>query len=98
MSGHGGSDGLHGDVPSLDYVVEDTVSLNISKQSCNYSFIQLLMKYIIIFKQDVLLGKIVLENPGVLCFLLGHSTGGAVVLKVCLVTISSFSQLYLGQV
>uniref|UniRef100_A0A0E0BYN7 Serine aminopeptidase S33 domain-containing protein n=1 Tax=Oryza meridionalis TaxID=40149 RepID=A0A0E0BYN7_9ORYZ len=30
---------------------------------------------------DVLLGKIVLENPGVPCFLLGHSTGGAVVLK-----------------
>lgn len=24
-SGHGGSDGLHGYVPSLDYVVEDTV-------------------------------------------------------------------------
>jgi predicted alpha/beta hydrolase len=71
MSGHGGSDGLHGYVPSLDYVVEDI---------------------------DVLLGKIVLENPGVPCFLLGHSTGGAVVLKVCLVTISSFSQLYLGQV
>ena len=27
MTGHGGSDGLHGYVPSLDYVVEDTVSL-----------------------------------------------------------------------
>lgn len=24
--GHGGSDGLHGYVPSLDYVVSDTVS------------------------------------------------------------------------
>lgn len=55
--GHGGSDGLHGYVPSLDYVVEDI---------------------------DVLLGKIVLENPGVPCFLLGHSTGGAVVLKASL--------------
>jgi len=27
MSGHGGSDGLHGYVPSLDYVIEDIVSL-----------------------------------------------------------------------
>ena len=26
FAGHGGSDGLHGYVPSLDYVVEDTVS------------------------------------------------------------------------
>lgn len=29
MTGHGGSDGLHGYVPSLDYVVEDIVSLNL---------------------------------------------------------------------
>uniref|UniRef100_J3KXD0 Serine aminopeptidase S33 domain-containing protein n=2 Tax=Oryza brachyantha TaxID=4533 RepID=J3KXD0_ORYBR len=55
--GHGGSDGLHGYVPSLDYVVEDI---------------------------DLLLGKIAHENPGVPCFLLGHSTGGAVVLKASL--------------
>uniref|UniRef100_A0A0D9UXY4 Serine aminopeptidase S33 domain-containing protein n=1 Tax=Leersia perrieri TaxID=77586 RepID=A0A0D9UXY4_9ORYZ len=55
--GHGGSDGLHGYVPSLDYVVQDI---------------------------EVLLGKIVLENPGIPCFLLGHSTGGAVVLKASL--------------
>ncbi|KAG8491281.1 hypothetical protein CXB51_014538 [Gossypium anomalum] len=46
--GHGGSDGLHGYVPSLDYVVADTIKT---------------------------------ENPGVPCFLFGHSTGGAVVLK-----------------
>jgi len=52
--GHGGSDGLHGYVPSLDYVIEDI---------------------------EVLLNKIMMENPGVPCFLLGHSTGGAVVLK-----------------
>jgi acylglycerol lipase len=26
MTGHGGSDGLHGYVPSLDYVIEDIVS------------------------------------------------------------------------
>ena len=26
-TGHGGSDGLHGYVPSLDYVIEDIVSL-----------------------------------------------------------------------
>ncbi|KZV37204.1 monoglyceride lipase-like [Dorcoceras hygrometricum] len=52
--GHGGSDGLHGYVPSLDHVVADTGSF---------------------------LEKIKLENPGVPCFLFGHSTGGAVVLK-----------------
>lgn len=52
--GHGGSDGLHGYVPALDYVVADTVAF---------------------------LEKIRLENPGVPCFLFGHSTGGAVVLK-----------------
>lgn len=52
--GHGGSDGLHGYVPSLDYVVADT---------------------------GAFLEKIKLENPGVPCFLYGHSTGGAIVLK-----------------
>ncbi|PUZ58528.1 hypothetical protein GQ55_5G516300 [Panicum hallii var. hallii] len=55
--GHGGSDGLHGYVPSLDYVIEDI---------------------------EVFLNKIMMENPGVPCFLLGHSTGGAVVLKASL--------------
>ncbi|KAJ4957707.1 hypothetical protein NE237_024818 [Protea cynaroides] len=52
--GHGGSDGLHGYVPSLDQVVADT---------------------------GTFLEKIKLENPGIPCFLFGHSTGGAVVLK-----------------
>ncbi|THU60704.1 hypothetical protein C4D60_Mb07t15570 [Musa balbisiana] len=52
--GHGGSDGLHGYVPSLDYVVEDTIKF---------------------------LEKIKSENPNIPCFLFGHSTGGAVVLK-----------------
>ncbi|MBA0722920.1 hypothetical protein Golax_003552, partial [Gossypium laxum] len=52
--GHGGSDGLHGYVPSLDHVVADT---------------------------GFFLEKIKTENPGVPCFLFGHSTGGAVVLK-----------------
>ncbi|CAI9771728.1 unnamed protein product [Fraxinus pennsylvanica] len=52
--GHGGSDGLHGYVPSLDHVVADT---------------------------GVFLENIKSENPGVPCFLFGHSTGGAVVLK-----------------
>ncbi|TQD82597.1 hypothetical protein C1H46_031870 [Malus baccata] len=56
--GHGGSDGLHGYVPSLDYVVADT---------------------------GAFLEKIRLENPGVPCFLFGHSTGGAVVLKAAAV-------------
>ncbi|CAL5429222.1 unnamed protein product [Camellia sinensis] len=52
--GHGGSDGLHGYVSSLDHVVADT---------------------------GAFLEKIKLENPGMPCFLFGHSTGGAVVLK-----------------
>ncbi|XVF35425.1 hypothetical protein REPUB_Repub18cG0144600 [Reevesia pubescens] len=52
--GHGGSDGLHGYVPSLDHVVADS---------------------------GAFLEKIKSENPGVPCFLFGHSTGGAVVLK-----------------
>ncbi|GLJ30384.1 hypothetical protein SUGI_0601120 [Cryptomeria japonica] len=55
--GHGGSDGLHGYVPSLDHVVADTKAF---------------------------LEKVRLENPGVPCFLFGHSTGGAVVLKAAL--------------
>ncbi|XP_042486764.1 monoacylglycerol lipase-like [Macadamia integrifolia] len=52
--GHGGSDGLHGYVPSLDHVVADA---------------------------GAFLEKIKLENPGIPCFLFGHSTGGAVVVK-----------------
>ncbi|MQL78826.1 hypothetical protein Taro_011260 [Colocasia esculenta] len=52
--GHGGSDGLHGYVPSLDHVVADTGSF---------------------------LDKIKSQNPDIPCFLFGHSTGGAVVLK-----------------
>ncbi|XP_042430211.1 monoacylglycerol lipase-like [Zingiber officinale] len=52
--GHGGSDGLHGYVPSLDHVVEDTGKF---------------------------LEKIKSQNPDTPCFLFGHSTGGAVVLK-----------------
>ncbi|KAL8139263.1 hypothetical protein V2J09_005284 [Rumex salicifolius] len=52
--GHGGSDGLHGYVPSLDHVVADT---------------------------GAFLEKVKFENPGTPCFLFGHSTGGAVVLK-----------------
>ncbi|PIN24706.1 Lysophospholipase [Handroanthus impetiginosus] len=52
--GHGGSDGLHGYVPSLDHVVADTAAF---------------------------LEKVKSEKPGVPCFLFGHSTGGAVVLK-----------------
>ncbi|KAH0448231.1 hypothetical protein IEQ34_022031 [Dendrobium chrysotoxum] len=57
--GHGGSDGLHGYVPSLDWVVADT---------------------------ELFLEKIRSENPGVPCFLFGHSTGGAVVLKAALLS------------
>ncbi|KAH9610817.1 hypothetical protein KSS87_006789 [Heliosperma pusillum] len=53
-TGHGGSDGLHGFVPSLDHVVADTAA-----------FVE----------------KIKPDHPGIPCFLFGHSTGGAVVLK-----------------
>lgn len=55
--GHGGSDGLHGYVASLDHVVADT-------------------KAFLHWVKD--------RNPGVPCFLFGHSTGGAVVLKAAL--------------
>ncbi|XP_057830897.1 uncharacterized protein LOC131041726 [Cryptomeria japonica] len=55
--GHGGSDGLHGYVPSLDQVVEGT---------------------------KMFLQKVRSENPGVPCFLFGHSTGGAIILKAAL--------------
>lgn len=53
-TGHGGSDGLHGFVPSLDSVAADI---------------------------GIFLERIKSENPDVPCFLFGHSTGGAVVLK-----------------
>lgn len=36
------------------------------------------------YKQGAFLEKIRSENPGIPCFLFGHSTGGAVVLKVSL--------------
>ncbi|KAF3575409.1 hypothetical protein F2Q69_00061037 [Brassica cretica] len=55
--GHGGSDGLHAYVPSLDYAVTD---LN--------SFLE----------------KVIAENPGLPCFCVGHSTGGAIILKAML--------------
>ncbi|KAK1302656.1 hypothetical protein QJS10_CPB12g01603 [Acorus calamus] len=53
--GHGGSDGLHGYVHSLEYAVNDV---------------------------KVYVEKVVAENPGSPCFLFGHSTGGAIILKV----------------
>lgn len=34
------------------------------------------------FQQGAFLAKIKSDNPGIPCFLFGHSTGGAVVLKV----------------
>ncbi|KAG2322500.1 hypothetical protein Bca4012_056743 [Brassica carinata] len=55
--GHGGSDGLHAYVPSLDYAVEDLKSF---------------------------LDKVFTENPGLPCFCIGHSTGGAIILKAML--------------
>ncbi|RID51782.1 hypothetical protein BRARA_H02424 [Brassica rapa] len=55
--GHGGSDGLHAYVPSLDYAVTDLSSF---------------------------LEKVIAENPGLPCFCVGHSTGGAIILKAML--------------
>ncbi|CAN6174229.1 unnamed protein product [Urochloa humidicola] len=56
--GHGGSDGIHGYVSSLDHAVGDLKEF---------------------------LGDVVLEeNLGLPCFLFGHSTGGAIVLKAAL--------------
>ncbi|KAG2321844.1 hypothetical protein Bca4012_057769 [Brassica carinata] len=55
--GHGGSDGLHAYVPSLDYAVDDLKSF---------------------------LDKVLTENPGLPCFCIGHSTGGAIILKAML--------------
>lgn len=39
---------------------------------------------LLVFWQGAFLEKIKSENPGIPCFLFGHSTGGAVVLKVSL--------------
>ncbi|XP_009106009.1 monoacylglycerol lipase [Brassica rapa] len=55
--GHGGSDGLHAYVPSLDFAVDDLKSF---------------------------LDKVLTENPGLPCFCIGHSTGGAIILKAML--------------
>lgn len=56
-TGHGGSDGLHGYVPSLDQAIADTKAF---------------------------LEKVKSENPSFPCFLFGHSTGGAIILKAAL--------------
>ncbi|KAJ8621416.1 hypothetical protein MRB53_029945 [Persea americana] len=56
-TGHGGSNGLHGYVHSLDEAVSDTKEF---------------------------LEKVLAENPGLPCFLFGHSTGGAIILKAVL--------------
>ncbi|KAM7475281.1 hypothetical protein LguiB_022524 [Lonicera macranthoides] len=55
--GHGGSDGLHAYVNSLDDAITDMKSF---------------------------LGKVTCENPGIPCFVFGHSTGAAIVLKAAL--------------
>uniref|UniRef100_A0A1J3IHF3 Monoglyceride lipase n=1 Tax=Noccaea caerulescens TaxID=107243 RepID=A0A1J3IHF3_NOCCA len=55
--GHGGSDGLHAYVPSLDYAVTDL---------------------------NLFLEKVIAENPRLPCFCIGHSTGGAIILKAML--------------
>lgn len=55
--GHGGSDGLHGYVHSLDIAGSDLKAF---------------------------LEKVLTENPGLPCFLFGHSTGAAIILKTVL--------------
>lgn len=42
----------------------------------------ILMRSVLVFLQGAFLEKIKSENPGIPCFLFGHSTGGAVALKV----------------
>ncbi|KAF3320528.1 hypothetical protein FCM35_KLT15224 [Carex littledalei] len=56
-TGHGGSDGLHGYVHSLDHAISD------------------LKKF---------LNKLSEGSPSLPCFLFGHSTGGAIILKAVL--------------
>ncbi|GAB2292738.1 hypothetical protein Dimus_026974 [Dionaea muscipula] len=55
--GHGGSDGLHGYVHSLDDAVTDLKAF---------------------------LNNVLTQNPGLPCFLFGHSTGAAIILKAVL--------------
>ncbi|CAN1784916.1 Caffeoylshikimate esterase [Linum perenne] len=76
--GHGGSDGLHGYVPSLDHVVADTVSKRYIRMDVFMLAAGFVTSYI---PQGAFLEKIKSDHPGVPCFLFGHSTGGAVVLK-----------------
>lgn len=139
VTGHGGSDGLHGYVPSLDHVVADTVSCHCFYISCSISaiyprilfrkdsipiiFLELdvhsqvtswkcdlystfiflsslsclirrpakLPNILSLFVQGAFLEKVKFENPDIPCFLFGHSTGGAVVLKVRLLKWSNFN-------
>lgn len=60
------------------------LSINTSfvSQICFFFFPSLFEVIFFLLLQGVFLEKIKSENPGVPCFLLGHSTGGAVVLKV----------------
>lgn len=85
--GHGGSDGLHGYVHSLDYAVDDLVCFDLylhgadgvyfasDESKCTLFFSNILQKSF--------LDKVLSENPGLPCFCFGHSTGAAIVLKVC---------------
>lgn len=53
MVGHGGSDGLHGYVPSLDHVVADTVSRTNFHFILNHAFLSQHL-YTFIFVYDYL--------------------------------------------
>ncbi|KAH7529291.1 hypothetical protein FEM48_Zijuj05G0168900 [Ziziphus jujuba var. spinosa] len=73
--GHGGTDGLHGYVHSLDYAVTDLVS---------FRALSTLVADAVIEWCKSFLKKVLMENPGLRCFCFGHSTGAAIVLKAML--------------
>lgn len=82
-TGHGGSDGLHAYVPSLDYAVTDLVCRSLCLSGFSLQSILLLKTNShLSHLQKSFLEKVFTENPGLPCFCFGHSTGGAIILKV----------------
>ncbi|CAK7324864.1 unnamed protein product [Dovyalis caffra] len=85
FQGHGGSDGLHGYVHSLDYAVDDLVCFDLYPQDADGVYVASNESNFAPFPSNILqksfLDKVLLENPGLPCFCFGHSTGAAIVLK-----------------